>query len=94
MTTLHLLHILVGLPFGVLVGWAYFALLSRNVEQYLGSGPVGPALLLHVGRWFGIVAAFWAAARFAGAHALLAMLVGFVIARTVWTRRRVGQPQC
>jgi hypothetical protein len=65
---------------GFLAGLAYFALLRRTAELFLaGGGWVRPAALTAV-RLSGLVVLLVIAAR-AGAAALLAFFLGFLIAR-------------
>lgn len=72
---------------GLIGGTAYLAGLRANVRAYLGGGPAGLAIGLHVLR-LGLVAAILAAvAAAAGLSGLLWSLAGFLAARMALLRR-------
>jgi F1F0 ATPase subunit 2 len=72
---------------GALVGAAYFAALGLNVELYAGAGARSTALLVHLARLGGAVAALTLLAR-QGAAPLLAAFAGFLVIRTISVNRR------
>lgn len=77
-----------GVVAGTALGAAYVRLLALNVALYAGSGPWRRALLLHAARLAMVGLAMWAAA-LVGAVVLLALLGGFVVARTLMVGRVV-----
>lgn len=67
-------------------GLAHFAALRANVARYAAGDRARAAILIHVGRLALAAAAFWLAALYGGALALLAGLAGFLVARFVAVR--------
>ena len=71
---------------GIALGAVYLWLVARTVAALTGSGGKAPAASWLVLRMALAVGSFWAAAT-EGALPVLAMLLGFLIARTVAIRR-------
>lgn len=72
---------------GVVFGYVFFRTLAMNANMYLQGGRVGVALTLHGLRIAGAVALFWTAAQY-GAGPLLAALLGFLVARAMFTSEK------
>jgi N-ATPase, AtpR subunit len=71
---------------GFALGIAHFVTLRANVRLYVAPGPVWRPIALNLLRLGMTVAAFAAAVVCGGAIAVLAGLVGFLLARTVLVR--------
>jgi hypothetical protein len=69
---------------GLGVGLVHFAALQRTLELY-GTGLVRPAVALTLGRFAGTIVFFGFAAKL-GALPLLALFLGFLVARTLALR--------
>lgn len=89
MSMAFLVQALGGLAGGVALGAVYFALLARSVEAALPPATRPRAVLFLVLRLALAGGALWLAAQ-AGAGALLAMLAGFLVARSFAIRRGEG----
>lgn len=86
MTAAALLHALLGALAGLLLGLAFFRGLAA-ATRHMVHGDIRRALPLHALRLGGAVLAFTMTAIYAGAAALLGLLAGFQLARTVMVRR-------
>ena len=80
------LPILAGLAAGLALGLVWLLLLRRSVRLVAGGGSLPLTLGLFVLRLALAASVLWVAAQ-AGAAPLLAVLAGFVIARTLMQRR-------
>ena len=81
-----LAHLAFWLAAGVALGAVYLWLVARTVAAITGAGRKTDAAAWLVLRMALAAGAFWAAAT-QGAPAVLAMLLGFLVARTVAIRR-------
>lgn len=70
---------------GAAIGWAYFALLARNLDLYLAGSPVLGAAL-QAGRFLLVAAVLFGAVQF-GAVTLLGCALGFLVGRHIVLRR-------
>jgi F1F0 ATPase subunit 2 len=71
---------------GALLGAGYFAALRLNVDRYISSRSLAPALALHLGRLL-LVGIVFALIAQIGAVPLLGALAGFLLARSLAIRR-------
>jgi hypothetical protein len=73
--------------FGALVGVAYFTTLEWNLRLYVRERRGLAAVAAHASRFVVTALCFAAIARGAGAGALLAAFIGFLLTRTAAVRR-------
>ncbi len=90
-THLLLVHVLWGILIGMGGGAAYFAALRQNVRLYVRGGRTSTAIALHVLRVLGACLLFYVSARI-GMGVLFGALVGFVLMRSIATRRTEATP--
>lgn len=84
--TVALLHIALGFGFGIVFGYVHFVSLERVTQLFLGGGSLWRALGLQLAR-LAILAAAMVFLAILSVAALLAGMVGVVLAREIVLRR-------